>query len=129
VRILVVDDDYISRRIIIKTLSDFGHIDVFSTGAEAKEALNLAEEQKLPYDVLLIDGVLPDAYGWDIVKGIRKKETLRIIEKPLNIIVTSGFDDFQSISRKLDFIWMLKPINIKLLSEMIVNMKIESKAS
>jgi Response regulator containing CheY-like receiver domain and AraC-type DNA-binding domain len=129
VRILVVDDDYISRRIIIKTLSDFGRIDVFSTGAEAKEALILAKEQKLQYDVLLIDGVLPDAYGWDIVKDIRKKEALRTIEKPLNIIVTSGFDDFQSISRKLDIRWMLKPINIKLLREMVVNMQVESKAS
>lgn len=118
-RILVVDDDGISRRIITRALSDFGHIDSFSTGTEAKEALLLSDEQHMPYDLLLIDGDLPDASGWTFIKEVRKKEALRNIKKPLNIIITSGFEDFQGISSKLDFIWMQKPIEINLLMKTV----------
>ena len=74
-RILVVDDDPQSLRYIRDALSEAGFTPIVT--ADSKEALLLTEEQK-PHLVLL-DLVLPDADGIDLMKDIRRMADVPII--------------------------------------------------
>ena len=74
-RILVVDDDPQALRYIRDALSEAGFTPIVT--ADSKEALLLTEEQK-PHLVLL-DLVLPDADGIDLMKDIRGMAAVPII--------------------------------------------------
>ena len=82
-RILVVDDDPEALRLSRNALSEAGFTPTVT--ADPKEALLLMEEQK-PHLVLL-DLVLPDSYGIDLMKDI-----LRIADVPVIFVSAYGKD-------------------------------------
>ena len=82
-RILVVDDDPQALRYIRDALSEAGFTPIVT--ADSKEALLLTEEQK-PHLVLL-DLVLPDADGIDLMEDIR-----RIADVPIIFVSVYGKD-------------------------------------
>ena len=66
-RILVVEDDENDLSWLAKTLSRAGYgVDCACSGAEAA-----SKAQSTPYDAILLDLILPDALGWDVLKSIR----------------------------------------------------------
>ncbi|MHC4662722.1 MAG: response regulator [Planctomycetota bacterium] len=69
-KVLVVDDSAVMRRILIRTLSGIGiiHIDQASDG---KQAVNAVMEGS--YDLVLMDWNLPNMPGIEAVKSIRSK--------------------------------------------------------
>ena len=71
---LIVEDDFISRRLLQKILEDFGSCDIAVNGEEAIEAFILANNEKAPYDLICIDIMLPGMNGQEILKKIREIE-------------------------------------------------------
>jgi PAS domain S-box-containing protein len=71
--ILVVEDDENDLNWIKKILSSSGYsIDAARNGAEG-----LAKAQTTAYDAVLLDLILPDRLGWDVLQGIRSAEPNR----------------------------------------------------
>jgi len=67
VRVLVVDDDPVSRRMLAKILSDLGcEVDLASGGLEGLEKAMVA-----PPDLLVTDWVMPDMGGGELIRALR----------------------------------------------------------
>ncbi len=67
--ILVIEDDPTENALISKTLSDVGYsVEVAFNGTVA---MRLCQEKK--YDVILLDLLLPDTTGWDVLSSYRSK--------------------------------------------------------
>jgi CheY-like chemotaxis protein len=68
---LVVEDDHVNQRLIVRLLEKTGHRVVLAqNGREALEAL---EKQQF-FDIVLMDGQMPEMDGFEATKLIRKKE-------------------------------------------------------
>lgn len=73
-KILIVDDEFVSRKKAQKILSQYGECDIAISGTEALEAFHLAHEEAKPYDFITMDILMPDMDGVDALKGIREWE-------------------------------------------------------
>jgi CheY-like chemotaxis protein len=72
-KLLVVEDDEYDFNCIKKILSESGYtVDGARSGAEG-----VAKAQAAPYDAILLDLILPDRLGWDVLNAIRNAEPNR----------------------------------------------------
>lgn len=73
-KILIVDDEFVSRKKAQKILSDYGYCDTAMNGNEALEAFRLAHEEGEPYDLITMDIMMPELDGIETLKLIREWE-------------------------------------------------------
>ena len=73
-RILIVDDDQVSRMQLKKLLSPYGDCDAAPTGALGVAMYEASHAEKRPYRLITMDVQLPDMDGKDAVSAIRKWE-------------------------------------------------------
>lgn len=87
-RALIVDDDINTCTSVSKMLSLIGmHPDWTTQGKEAVVRTEFALEQKEPYSVYLIDWLMPDLNGIEIVRRIRK-----VIGTLPTIVILTAYD-------------------------------------
>ncbi len=101
VRILVAEDNPASQQIAVRQLEALGYeADLVSTGFEALEALD-----RVRYDVVLMDCVMPEMDGFEATAEIRRREdvarhtpvvamTAHNLEGDRERCLESGMDDF-----------------------------------
>jgi putative two-component system response regulator len=105
-RILIVDDDTAICEMLATALHEAGFAcDVAVTGAQA-----LARAERQVYDVLVVDLMIPDVSGLEVVREIRKRNDAT------RVIIITGFGDVTTAVEALhtradDYI--LKPIRIE----------------
>ncbi|MEM7395423.1 MAG: response regulator, partial [Verrucomicrobiota bacterium] len=81
--ILVVDDELIIRQMVMEILEDRGyHVTTVGSGAEALQLLN---DGKTRFDIILLDIIMPNMDGEATFKEIRK------IDADIPILMTSGY--------------------------------------
>ncbi|MEO5339173.1 MAG: response regulator [Magnetococcus sp. MYC-9] len=73
-RILIVDDEPFNRMLLQQILKEVGECDLAVDGREAVEAFVIADEDGLPYDLVLLDIMMPEMNGQDALKSIRSYE-------------------------------------------------------
>lgn len=73
--ILVVDDDIAISEVITSTLTEAGH--TVHQASTAQEALDMAT--RIPIAFAIVDLLLPDRQGWDVVRVLRRRSSLPII--------------------------------------------------
>lgn len=73
-KILIVDDEIVSRIKVQTILSEIGECDAAANGNEALEAFHLAHEEGKPYDLITMDILMPDIDGIEALKKIREWE-------------------------------------------------------
>jgi two-component system chemotaxis response regulator CheY len=98
-RILIVEDDFISRKVLEKQLSMFGETDVTVNGREAVEAVRLQIAQGEPYDLICLDIMMPEMDGQEALRAIRNAEKEADIEglDRTKIIMTTALNDSKDI--------------------------------
>lgn len=62
-KILIVEDDYASRRFLNKLLSDYGECDITVNGKEAVDAFMLSCLDEAPYQLICLDIMMPELDG------------------------------------------------------------------
>ena len=83
--LLIVDDNAINRKKMRLAARKLGHqADLVEGGAEALQALNTK-----PYDAVLLDIVMPEVDGFDVLRALKGDSKLRDIP----VIVISALDD------------------------------------
>lgn len=125
-KILIVDDDFINRRLLQRYLSRFGECDIAVDGEEALDAFNIAWQEGSPYQLICLDIMMPKMDGQEALKQIRQLETERGIgigePESAKILMTTALDGRTDI---LDAFktgaegYVVKPIQLDKLQEEI----------
>ncbi len=123
-RILVVDDNFVNRKLLLELLKEDAHCDVAVDGREALDAYYLSFSEQTPYDMILLDIAMPDVGGIEVLRTIRDDERDRGVAEAdrLPIIIVTIFDEFYSKAYEAGCILcFLKPLDINVLKEKILS--------
>ena len=98
---LIVEDDFIARRMLKDILSPYADCDIVVDGEEAVQAFRLAWEEKAPYDLICLDIMMPNIDGYEALRQIRDMEKdigIRGSDE-VRIIVVTALDDPKTVVR------------------------------
>ena len=128
-KILIVEDDLISRKVIYKILSDYGDCDITVDGMEAIDAFLLAHDEKEPYDLICLDIMMPKLDGRSALKIIRGMEIEKNISKAdrVKIIMTTALNDTENVHKAFEYGsegYAAKPIDAKKLIEVLEKLEL-----
>ena len=98
-RILIVEDDFVSRKLMLLCMSDFGSCDVAVDGVEAVAAVKYALEENESYDLICLDIMMPNMNGQEALKQIRalESESGFMVGQGSKIIMTTALSDNTSV--------------------------------
>ncbi|CAH2031232.1 response regulator [Trichlorobacter ammonificans] len=98
-RCLIVEDDFISRKILRELLAPHFDIEIAVDGQEGVTAFKLAHDAKAPYDLICMDIMMPRMNGSEALRAIREME--RELGVPPNlevkVIMTTALDDPKTV--------------------------------
>ena len=109
-RILAVDDDALNLDLLAQRLARQGHM--VSTAVDGEQALQRLKEQ--PFDLVLLDVMMPKLDGYGTLAGLKADEKLRAIP----VIMISALDELSSVVRCIEAgaeDYLPKPFNPTLL--------------
>ena len=123
-RILIAEDDLISRSFLNKLLSKYGDCDLVVDGLETLDAFLMALKDKSPYRLICLDIMMPKADGVKTLKAIRDLEKQYGIppEGRVKIIMTTALAEAQLVQTAFDYgceAYATKPIDTKKLIEVL----------
>lgn len=98
-RVLIVEDDFTSRKLLQMILSPHGECDIAVNGEECIEAFTLALNEGRPYDLVCLDIMMPQKDGHQALKEIRALERARGVqgEDEVKVIMTTALDDPKNV--------------------------------
>jgi len=123
-KVLVVEDDFVSRKLLQKLLGHYGECDIAVNGKEAVNAFNLSLEVNSPYDLICMDIMMPGMDGQQALMEIREIEKKKGISETgwVKVMMTTALDDPKNVVESLykggAVSYVVKPIDkAKLLDE------------
>jgi adenylate cyclase len=112
--VLVVDDNEMNRDLLSRRLQRQGHtVVVAANGVQAMEKV-----RSHPFDVVLLDIMMPELNGYEVLEQLKADPTLRHIP----VIMISALDDIESVVRCIELgaeDYLFKPFNPTLLGARI----------
>ncbi|MBW7876659.1 MAG: response regulator [Candidatus Cloacimonetes bacterium] len=124
-KILVVEDDFVCRKLLHKILQPFGECDIAVNGREAMDVVRAGLDASAPYDLICLDIMMPDMDGLTALEEIRSLEKERGIDlgEGAKIIMVTALSDNRHILQSFRFgceSYIVKPVRReKLLQEMM----------
>lgn len=116
-RILIAEDDYVSRTFLYKFLSNYGECDVTVDGIEALEVFIMSLDEEQHYDLICLDIMMPEVDGVNVLKTIRVLEDERKIpiSKRSKVIMTTALNATEKVKSAFEIGaegYAVKPIDI-----------------
>ena len=113
-RILLAEDDFVTRKFMMNFLSSYGECDAAVDGMEAVDAYLMALEDGEPYDLACI--MMPVMDGYQVLRSIRDLEADHGIpeEEQVKVIMTTALNDEENVKMAFDLgcsVYSGKPIN------------------
>lgn len=123
-KILIAEDDFVSRRLLQAILLPYGSCDTAEDGREAVEKFNNAVKEKSPYDLICLDIMMPEMDGQEVLQEIRKLEEEHGIVglDGVKIIMVTALGDYENVIKAFRDqceAYYIKPINKERLLETI----------
>ena len=115
-KILLAEDDFVTRKFMTGFLSKYGECDVTVDGMEAVDAFMMALEDDEPYDLVCLDIMMPVMDDYQALMGIRNLEKERNIpqEKATKVIMTTALNDEKNVKMAFELgctVYSGKPID------------------
>jgi len=128
-KILIAEDDFVSRKLLFKILLNYGECDCAINGKEAIEAFLIAHKEGTPYDIICLDIMMPIMYGQEVLKKIRNEENKMNIfaTNSVKIVMTTALNDSQNILkafREQCEGYITKPIRKTKIEEMLKKLEL-----
>ena len=103
-RILIAEDDFASRKFMMRFLQKYGECDVTVDGMEAVDAFLMALEAGEGYDLVCLDIMMPELDGYQALKAIRDIEKEKGIptEKQSKIIMTTALNEGRNVTKAFE---------------------------
>ena len=103
-KILIAEDDFASRKFMLRFLSKYGECDVTVDGLEAVDAFLMALESGEGYDLVCLDIMMPAMDGYQALKAIRDIEVEKNIpeNKRAKIIMTTALNEGRNVSKAFE---------------------------
>lgn len=116
-RILIAEDDRMSRTFLSRFLSEYGDVDVATDGMEALDLLMDAARKKMNYDLLCLDIMMPKVSGIQVLKVVRTMEKQHGVpqEDHLPVIMMTALTDMDYVDQAFDLgcdAYASKPLEI-----------------
>ncbi len=125
-KILIAEDDLVSRRLLQVLLSPYGQVDIAVDGEEATKTMKMAWEGEKPYDLVCLDVLMPKINGQQVLSFIRDSERKLGIHglQGVKVIMTTRLDgkgNIMSAFRSQCDGYIVKPVGKeKLRKELVV---------
>ena len=103
-RILIAEDDFASRKFMMRFLQKYGECDVTVDGMEAVDAFLMALEAGEGYDLVCLDIMMPELDGYQALKAIRDIEKEKGIkdEDASKIIMTTALNEGRNVTKAFE---------------------------
>lgn len=98
-RALIAEDEFLSRKILLSYLTTLFDVDIVVNGKEAVDAFRMAREEGRPYDLILMDIMMPEVDGMQALEIIRGEERKNKSRRPVRVIMTTALDDPKVVIR------------------------------
>lgn len=123
-RILIAEDDMVSRRFLFKFLSQYGECDQVVDGLETLDAFLLSMKENNPYDLICLDIMMPKVDGVKALQAIRDYENQKGVlpEKRSKVIMTTALAETQYVNHAFEIgceAYAAKPIDTDKLVEVL----------
>ncbi len=96
-KILIIDDDAASLKVLALFMKRFGDIATASNGPAALELIKNSFAEKKYFDLFMIDIMMPEINGHELLQRIRTNEHDIQKESPSRIIMVSALSDADNI--------------------------------
>lgn len=133
-KILIAEDDLVSRNFLSRFLGKYGDCDLVVDGLEALDAFLMALKEQMPYRLICLDIMMPKADGVRTLKAIRDLEKQYGVppEGRVKIIMTTALAEAQMVRTAFDYgckAYATKPIDTKKLIEVMEKLGLIGVAS
>jgi CheY-like chemotaxis protein/HPt (histidine-containing phosphotransfer) domain-containing protein len=120
-RFLVVDDNELTLSLIYNMLASLGYTDITgaTSGKAALNALHTARRVTEPFDIVLIDMIMPEMDGWRLAAEINKNHDIN--QAQLYLMVPEGGFGADAKMKLLEWFngYLYKPIKRRKLAELL----------
>lgn len=98
-KILIVEDDFYTRRLMQRFLAPYGEVDIAVNGEEALDAYTTSLNEEFSYDLICLDILMPVMDGQETLEKIREVEEERGIygSDGAKIVMVTVLDDNKNI--------------------------------
>jgi len=126
-KILIVDDDLINRKLLKALLNGFGDCDIAINGSEAVEHVKNAFDAEQPYDIVFLDIMMPEMNGHETLQEVRKLEEKKgvAIGSGTKVVMVTALGDSRNVlaafSEGAEY-YLVKPIHQKKLFDLMDEM-------
>ena len=126
-KILIIEDDLVSRKLLQKFFVTYGESDIAVDGMEALDVFLSAIKENDPYDLICLDIMMPKLDGIRVMKAIRDIEAEKGIpvEERVKIIMTTALNDKEIVMQAYElgcdaYAW--KPLDLEKIKEVMINL-------
>lgn len=110
-KMLIVEDDPVSRLLLQRFLEPYGQVHVATNGEDAIATFQLAVEQRKPYDLICLDIMMPGISGHEALAEIRHIDGNQDRTK---VIITTSRTDISSVDKAIQGrcdAYIIKPVS------------------
>lgn len=128
-KILIAEDDLVSRKFLCKFLSQYGECDLVVDGLEAIDAYLIALKDKSPYDLICLDIMMPKVDGVVVLKAIRNLEMQRCVmpQRRVKIVMITALAEAGFVNKAFEYecdAYASKPIDTKKFIEVMKKLEL-----
>ncbi len=126
IKVLAVDDSAVQVELLKKYFNGSEKIEIVGSASNGEELLNILENKKIDFDILILDLVMPLLDGFDVLEYMKEHN----IDK--KTIVMTSFSEEETIRKVSNFgvkYYALKPFDLKKLENKIITISESVKSN